>query len=135
MFSGRKNDKNRFSLFFNQCLIYSLELWQQCVVNTFLKKVGSPFNRYVRHSFLLVRATVMNYFRIPLNLIVVVILLKVSKTIEIPITHRFFQDFPLKIIFTGCVTFLFIAGLCMSLLHKLETHSIAHLWRINSFSD
>lgn len=32
--------------------------------------------------------------------------------------HRFFQDFPLKIIFTGCVTFLFIAGLCMSLLHK-----------------
>jgi len=49
----------------------------------------------------------MNYFRIPLNLIVVVILLK---------------DFPLKIIFIGCVIFLLIAGISMTILHKLTSH-------------
>lgn len=45
----------------------------------------------------------MNYFRIPLNLIVVVILLK---------------DFELKIIFMSCVFFLLLAGASMIVLHK-----------------
>ncbi|CAF1505001.1 unnamed protein product [Adineta ricciae] len=53
------------------------------------------------------RATVMNYIRIPLNLIVVVILLK---------------DFHLKIIFMSCVFFLVLATVSIFLLHKLTLH-------------
>ncbi|UJR37609.1 hypothetical protein I4U23_030306 [Adineta vaga] len=53
------------------------------------------------------RATVMNYIRIPLNFIVVVILLK---------------DFHLKIIFMSCVFFLILAAVSMFLLHKLTIH-------------
>jgi MFS family permease len=63
------------------------------------------------------RATIMNYFRIPLNLIVVVILLK---------------DFPLKIIFIGCVLFLIIAGVCMSLLHTLTLNYVKQLLPISN---
>ncbi|CAF0779887.1 unnamed protein product [Adineta steineri] len=51
------------------------------------------------------RATVMNYFRIPLNLIVVVILLR---------------DFHLKIIFMSCIFFLVLAGISMLVLHNDE---------------
>jgi len=55
------------------------------------------------------RATVMNYFRIPLNLIVVVILLK---------------DFQLKIIFASCVFFLLLAGISMVLLHRITLNMV-----------
>ncbi|CAF2049364.1 unnamed protein product [Rotaria magnacalcarata] len=65
------------------------------------------------------RATVMNYFRIPLNFIVVVILLK---------------DFELKVIFTSCVFFLGLSATAMFLLHKESLNSIHSLAPINKVS-
>ncbi|CAF4900084.1 unnamed protein product [Rotaria magnacalcarata] len=65
------------------------------------------------------RATVMNYFRIPLNFIVVVILLK---------------DFELKVIFMSCVFFLGLSATAMFLLHKESLNSIHSLAPINKVS-
>lgn len=61
-------------------MLNSLGQWQQCVVNMCPKKVCFSINEYFVFicSYFLARATVMNYFRIPLNLIVVVILLRVK---------------------------------------------------------
>ncbi|CAF2513551.1 unnamed protein product [Rotaria sp. Silwood2] len=70
-------------------------------VGVFWPAMATMRSKYVPEE---ARATVMNYFRIPLNLIVVIILLK---------------DFHLKVIFMSCVFFLVLAGISMVLLHKL----------------
>jgi hypothetical protein len=70
-------------------------------IGVFWPAMATMRSKYVPEE---ARATIMNYFRIPLNLIVVIILLK---------------DFPLKMIFIGCVLFLVLAGSCMTLLYKL----------------
>lgn len=84
-----------------QVLMFVAFLIFEFCVGVFWPAMATMRSKYVPEE---ARATVMNYFRIPLNLIVVVILLK---------------DFPLKIIFIGCVLFLLIAGASMTVLHKL----------------
>lgn len=85
----------------NQMLIFlSFILFEICV-GIFWPSMGTMRGRYVPES---ARSTLMNFFRIPLNLIVVVILSK---------------DLQLSIIFQFCVGFLFIAAACQFLLSKL----------------
>ncbi|EDO37332.1 predicted protein, partial [Nematostella vectensis] len=61
----------------------------ECCVGIFWPAVGTMRGKYVPEE---TRATIMNMFRIPLNLIVIVILL---------------QGFPMAIVFKCCVVFLF----------------------------
>jgi len=78
-------------------------------IGVFWPAMATMRSKYVPEE---ARATVMNYFRIPLNLIVVVILLR---------------DFPLKVIFIGCVGFLTLAGFSMVFLHKLTLNHVKQL--------
>lgn len=85
----------------NQLLIFlSFILFEVCV-GIFWPSMGTMRGRYVPES---ARSTLMNFFRIPLNLIVVIILSK---------------DLQLSLIFQFCVGFLFIAAVCQFLLSKL----------------
>jgi len=84
-----------------QLIMFIAFLVFEFCIGVFWPAMATMRSKYVPEE---ARATVMNYFRIPLNLMVVVILLK---------------EFPLKIIFIGCVAFLGIAGFCMSLLYRL----------------
>ncbi|CAK8690985.1 molybdate-anion transporter-like [Clavelina lepadiformis] len=70
-------------------------------VGIFWPSLGTMRSIYVPES---VRSTVMNYFRIPLNLIVIVILL---------------QDLSLKTIFSCCVIFLLLATVAQHMLFRL----------------
>ncbi|RNA12370.1 molybdate-anion transporter-like isoform X2 [Brachionus plicatilis] len=85
----------------NQFLIFSAFILFEICVGIFWPSMGTMRGRYVPET---ARSTLMNFFRIPLNLIVVVILSK---------------DLQLSIIFQFCVGFLFIAAVCQFFLHKL----------------
>ncbi|CAF0820693.1 unnamed protein product [Adineta ricciae] len=80
-------------------------IFESCV-GIFWPAMAQLRSKYVPEE---ARATVMNYFRIPLNLIVVIILLK---------------DFELKTIFTSCILFLLLAGISIFCLHRLSLHSM-----------
>ncbi|CAF1269948.1 unnamed protein product [Rotaria sordida] len=82
-------------------------------VGIFWPAMATMRSKYISEE---ARATVMNYFRVPLNLIVVVILVK---------------DFQLKIIFSSCVFFLSLATTSMFLLHKLTLNNIHSLLPVN----
>ena len=60
----------------------------------------------------LARATTMNFFRVPLNLIVVGILL---------------QNLPMKVIFQCCVAFLFLAALAQHWLYRCLQYTLPTL--------
>jgi hypothetical protein len=81
-------------------MFISFLVFEFCI-GVFWPAMATMRSKYVPEE---ARATIMNYFRIPLNLIVVIILLK---------------DFHLKIIFTSCVFFLGLAAACMFLLYQL----------------
>ena len=66
------------------------------------------------------RSTIMNFFRIPLNLIVVLILL---------------QDISLSLIFKCCVMFLLLATACMFYLEKLVSNSSNKIKSLNLSTD
>ncbi|CAF1141904.1 unnamed protein product [Rotaria sp. Silwood1] len=89
---------------YGQGIMFIAFLVFEFCVGIFWPAMATMRSKYVPEE---ARATVMNYFRIPLNLIVVIILLK---------------DFELKIIFMSCVFFLILAGISMILLHKLTLH-------------
>ncbi|CAF1037928.1 unnamed protein product, partial [Didymodactylos carnosus] len=74
-------------------------------IGVFWPAMATMRSKYVPEE---ARSTIMNYFRVPLNLIVVVILLK---------------DLKLAVIFTICVFFLVLAVLAMFVLHKLTLRS------------
>lgn len=84
-----------------QLIMFIAFLIFEFCIGIFWPAMATMRSKYVPEE---ARATVMNYFRIPLNLIVVVILLK---------------DFPLKVIFMSCVFFLALAAISMIVLHKL----------------
>ncbi|CAF0836487.1 unnamed protein product [Adineta steineri] len=88
----------------SQVVMFSSFLIFEFCIGIFWPAMATMRSKYVPEE---ARATIMNYFRIPLNLIVVVILLK---------------DFHLKVIFMSCVFFLVLAAISMSLLHNLTLH-------------
>ncbi|CAF0782605.1 unnamed protein product [Adineta steineri] len=88
----------------SQVIMFSSFLIFEFCIGIFWPAMATMRSKYVPEE---ARATIMNYFRIPLNLIVVVILLR---------------DFHLKVIFMSCVFFLVLAAISMSLLHKLYHH-------------
>ncbi|CAF0779867.1 unnamed protein product [Adineta steineri] len=89
-----------------QVVMFASFLVFEFCVGVFWPAMATMRSKYVPEE---ARATVMNYFRIPLNLIVVVILLR---------------DFHLKIIFMSCIFFLVLAGISMLVLHKLTLNPI-----------
>ncbi|CAF3621521.1 unnamed protein product [Rotaria sordida] len=89
---------------YNQGIMFTAFLIFEFCVGVFWPAMATMRSKYVPEE---ARATVLNYFRIPLNLIVVIILLK---------------DFHLKFIFMSCVFFLILAGISMLLLYKLTLH-------------
>ncbi|CAF0780914.1 unnamed protein product [Rotaria sp. Silwood1] len=97
----------------NQVIMFISFLIFEFCIGIFWPAMATMRSKYISEE---ARATVMNYFRIPLNFIVVVILLK---------------DFHLKIIFMSCVFFLSLAAAAMFLLHKLALHSIPTSSTIN----
>ncbi|CAF3415513.1 unnamed protein product [Rotaria socialis] len=88
----------------DQAIMFVAFLVFEFCIGVFWPAMATMRSKYVPEE---ARATVMNYFRIPLNLIVVIILLK---------------DFHLKVIFSSCVLFLVLAAISMVLLHKLTLH-------------
>ncbi|CAF3819022.1 unnamed protein product [Rotaria magnacalcarata] len=88
----------------DQAIMFVAFLVFEFCIGVFWPAMATMRSKYVPEE---ARATVMNYFRIPLNLIVVIILLK---------------DFHLKVIFSSCVLFLALAAISMVLLHKLTLH-------------
>lgn len=89
----------------NQLLIFSAFIIFEVCVGIFWPSMGTMRGRYVPET---ARSTIMNFFRIPLNLIVVLILLK---------------NLELNIIFQFCVGFLLIAALCQYLLYSMVSAS------------
>lgn len=87
-----------------QILMFISFLVFEVCIGLFWPAMATMRSKYVPEE---ARATIMNYFRIPLNLIVVIILLR---------------DFKLKIIFSSCVFFLILAAVSMSMLYKLSLH-------------
>jgi predicted MFS family arabinose efflux permease len=92
-----------------QITIFVAFLVFEFCVGVFWPAMATMRSKYVPEE---ARATVMNYFRIPLNFIVIIILLK---------------DFPLNIIFISCAVFLVIAGASMTLLHRLTLNYVKQL--------
>ncbi|CAF0723240.1 unnamed protein product [Didymodactylos carnosus] len=88
-----------------QLIMFIAFLIFEFCIGVFWPAMATMRSKYVPEE---ARATVMNYFRIPLNLIVVVLLLK---------------DLKLMVIFTTCVVFLFLAAIAMFVLHKLTLRS------------
>ncbi|CAF0937751.1 unnamed protein product [Brachionus calyciflorus] len=87
----------------NQFLIFFAFIVFEVCVGIFWPSMGTMRGRYVPET---ARSTIMNFFRIPLNLLVVVILL---------------NDLSLSLIFKFCVGFLLTACLCQFLLNRLVT--------------
>ncbi|ESN93425.1 hypothetical protein HELRODRAFT_88702 [Helobdella robusta] len=85
----------------NQALIFSGFLIFEVCVGIFWPSMSTMRDLYVPEA---TRATTMNIFRVPLNLIVILILT---------------QNFPMKTIFILCVCFLFVAFLCQWWLFRL----------------
>jgi MFS family permease len=89
----------------NQLIIFTGFIVFEICVGIFWPALGTMRGKYVPEA---TRATVMNFFRVPLNLIVVVILL---------------QNLSMTVIFTCCVIFLFIAAVCQQWLFSLAALS------------
>lgn len=85
----------------NQMFIFWAFITFEVCVGIFWPAMGTLRGKLVPEA---ARSTIMNFFRIPLNAIVVLILL---------------QDFELTLIFKFCVGFLLLSTLCMFHLHKL----------------
>jgi len=85
----------------NQLVIFSGFVIFEICVGIFWPALGTMRGKYVPEA---ARATVMNFFRVPLNLIVVIILL---------------WNLSMTVIFVCCVVFLFIATLCQQWLFSL----------------
>ena len=93
----------------NQFFIFwSFVVFEVCV-GIFWPSMGTMRGRYVPES---ARSTLMNFFRIPLNLIVVLILLK---------------NLSLDLIFQFCVGFLIIATFCQYSLQRFFTNKMSYL--------
>lgn len=86
----------------NQLVIFSGFLVFEICVGIFWPSMSTMRDRYVPEA---TRATIMNFFRVPLNLIVVVILL---------------QNLSMKVIFQCCVTFLFLAAIFQHWLSRMS---------------
>jgi hypothetical protein len=84
----------------NQMLIFTAFCIFEICVGIFWPAMGTMRGRYVPET---ARSTIMNFFRIPLNFIVVLILL---------------QDFEISLIFKCCVLFLVFASASQYLLNK-----------------
>lgn len=84
----------------NQAIIFTGFLIFETCVGVFWPAMGTMRGQYVPEE---VRATVMNFFRVPLNLIVVLILL---------------QNLEMVTIFKCCVAFLLLATLSQQVLHR-----------------
>lgn len=85
----------------NQNVIFGAFIIFEVSVGLFWPSLGFMRGIYVPES---TRATTMNFFRVPLNLIVVGILL---------------QNLPMTVIFQCCVGFLLLAAVCQHWLYKL----------------
>ncbi|KAK3103290.1 hypothetical protein FSP39_018234 [Pinctada imbricata] len=85
----------------NQLVVFCGFLVFECCVGIFWPSLGQMRGKYVPED---TRATIMNFFRVPLNLIVVVILL---------------QNLQMKVIFECCVVFLMLAAISQQWLYKL----------------
>lgn len=86
----------------NQLFIFCGFLVFEIGVGLFWPAMGTMRGKYVPEA---TRATIMNIFRVPLNLIVVIILT---------------QNLPMDVIFQCCVVFLIIASLCQQFLFRLS---------------
>lgn len=86
----------------NQLVIFSGFLVFEICVGVFWPSMSTMRDRYVPEA---TRATIMNFFRVPLNLIVVVILL---------------QNLSMKVIFECCVTFLILATVFQHWLYRMS---------------
>jgi len=93
----------------NQLLIYSAFLLFEFCVGIFWPAMCTMRGKYVPEE---TRSTVMNFFRIPLNLIVVVILL---------------SDFSMKEMFIICAVFLFLSFCCQQILYRASLHHVVVL--------
>ncbi|XP_033744845.1 molybdate-anion transporter-like isoform X1 [Pecten maximus] len=89
----------------NQLFVFIGFLVFETCVGIFWPSLGQMRGKYVPEA---TRATIMNFFRIPLNFIVVVILL---------------QALPMKTIFQCCVVFLILATMCQQWLYSLYRKS------------
>lgn len=85
----------------HQLIVFIGFLVFECCVGIFWPSLGQMRGKYVPEE---TRATIMNFFRIPLNMIVVCILL---------------QNLQMKMIFQCCVVFLFLAAVSQQWLYKL----------------
>ncbi|XP_072025816.1 molybdate-anion transporter-like isoform X2 [Amphiura filiformis] len=86
----------------NQSLVFISFLVFEVCVGIFWPSMGTMRGKYVPEQ---VRSTIMNFFRIPLNFIVILILL---------------QDFPRVVIFRCCVGFLCASFVMQQILYKIE---------------
>lgn len=89
----------------NQLIIFVGFLVFETCVGVFWPAMSTMRGKHVPEES---RATIMNFFRIPLNLIVVVILT---------------QSLPMLVIFRCCVIFLLIAAVAQHYLHRQTLHS------------
>jgi len=85
----------------NQIVIFAGFLVFEMCVGIFWPALSTMRSKYVPEA---ARATVMNFFRVPLNLIVVIILT---------------QNLQMATIFKCCATFLLIATACQQWLHRI----------------
>ncbi|XP_062596250.1 molybdate-anion transporter-like isoform X1 [Saccostrea cucullata] len=91
----------------NQIIVFSGFLIFECCVGIFWPSLGQMRGKYVPDD---TRSTIMNFFRVPLNMIVVVILL---------------QNLQMKVIFECCVAFLMLATVCQQWLYSSAQQSQA----------
>ncbi|XP_064604707.1 molybdate-anion transporter-like isoform X2 [Liolophura sinensis] len=85
----------------SQVIVFSGFLIFECCVGIFWPSLGTMRGKYVPEK---TRATIMNFFRIPLNMIVVLMLI---------------QSLSMKVIFTCCCVFLFLASMFQQVLYQL----------------
>lgn len=101
----------------NQFLIFIAFITFEVCVGIFWPSMGTMRSYLVPEA---ARSTIMNFFRIPLNLIVVLILS---------------QDISLSLIFKCCVMFLLLATACMVYLEKLVSNSSNKMKSLNVSTD
>ncbi|XP_048739723.1 molybdate-anion transporter-like isoform X2 [Ostrea edulis] len=85
----------------NQMIVFIGFLVFECCVGIFWPSLGQMRGKYVPDD---TRSTIMNFFRVPLNMIVVGILL---------------QNLQMKVIFECCVAFLMLATICQQWLFSM----------------
>ena len=95
-----KNKMKIFLFFKSQLMIFLGFILFEVCVGIFWPAMGTMRGRYVPET---ARSTIMNFFRIPLNFIVVALLS---------------QDLPLKFLFSACTVFLIFATIMQCLLNR-----------------